>query len=56
MIETYRARAKAQLPLPPHGGVPEEMGTRIATLALGRLPNTTGQVISADGGRLVERF
>ena len=56
VIETYRQRAEAGLTLFPRVGTPEEMGTIIATLASGRLPYTTGQVISADGGLLVPRF
>lgn len=56
VIESYRARAEAGLTLLPRVGTPEEMGTIIATLAAGRLPYTTGQVISADGGLLVPRF
>jgi NAD(P)-dependent dehydrogenase (short-subunit alcohol dehydrogenase family) len=56
VIETYRARAESGLTLLPRVGTPEEMGTIIATLASGRLPYTTGQVISADGGLLVPRF
>jgi NAD(P)-dependent dehydrogenase (short-subunit alcohol dehydrogenase family) len=56
VIDTYRARAEAGLTLLPRVGTPEEMGTIIATLASGRLPYTTGQVISADGGLLVPRF
>ena len=56
VIETYRARAEAGLTLLPRVGTPEEMGRIIATLALGRLPYTTGQVIAADGGLLLPRF
>jgi 3-oxoacyl-[acyl-carrier protein] reductase len=56
VIDTYRARAEAGLTLLPRVGTPEEMGQIIATLASGRLPYTTGQVISADGGLLVPRF
>lgn len=56
VIESYRARAEAGLTLLPRIGTPEEMGTIIASLASGRLPYTTGQVISADGGLLVPRF
>lgn len=56
VIDSYRARAEAGLTLLPRIGTPEEMGTIIATLASGRLPYTTGQVISADGGLLVPRF
>jgi NAD(P)-dependent dehydrogenase (short-subunit alcohol dehydrogenase family) len=56
VIDSYRARAEAGLTLLPRVGLPEEMGTIIATLAAGRLPYTTGQVIAADGGLLVPRF
>lgn len=56
VIDSYRARAEAGLTLLPRVGTPEEMGAIIATLATGRLPYTTGQVISADGGLLVPRF
>ncbi|MFN0115269.1 MAG: 3-ketoacyl-ACP reductase [Paracoccaceae bacterium] len=56
VIDTYRRRAEAGLTLLPRVGTPDEMGTIIATLASGRLPYTTGQTISADGGMLVPRF
>lgn len=56
VIEQYRERAEAGLTLFPRVGQPEEMGTIIASLASGRLPYTTGQVISADAGMLVPRF
>jgi 3-oxoacyl-[acyl-carrier protein] reductase len=56
VIDSYRARAEAGLTLVPRVGTPDEMGTIIASLASGRLPYTTGQVISADGGLLVPRF
>ena len=56
VIETYAKRAAEGLTLLPRVGQPAEMGTIIATLAAGRLPYTTGQVISADGGLLVPRF
>jgi NAD(P)-dependent dehydrogenase (short-subunit alcohol dehydrogenase family) len=56
VIDSYRARAEAGLTLLPRVGTPEEMGIIIATLASGRLPYTTGQVIAADGGLLVPRF
>jgi NAD(P)-dependent dehydrogenase (short-subunit alcohol dehydrogenase family) len=56
VIDTYRTRAEAGLTLLPRVGTPEEMGTIIATLASGRLPYTTGQVIAADGGLLMPRF
>lgn len=56
VIELYRQRAADGLTLLPRVGQPEEMGAIIATLASGRLPYTTGQVISADAGMLVPRF
>jgi 3-oxoacyl-[acyl-carrier protein] reductase len=56
VIDAYRQRAEAGLTLLPRVGTPEEIGRIIASLASGRLPYTTGQVISADGGLLVPRF
>jgi NAD(P)-dependent dehydrogenase (short-subunit alcohol dehydrogenase family) len=56
VIESYRKRAAEGLTLLPRVGEPEEMGRIIAALAAGRLPYTTGQAISADGGLLVSRF
>ena len=56
VIESYRKRAEEGLTLFPRVGLPEDMGAIIASLATGRLPYTTGQVISADAGLLVSRF
>lgn len=56
VIETYEERARDGLTLLPRIGTPQEMGCIIATLAAGKLPYTTGQVISADAGMLVPRF
>lgn len=56
VIDSYRSRAEAGLTLLPRVGTPAEVGAIIATLATGRLPYTTGQVIAADGGLLVPRF
>jgi 3-oxoacyl-[acyl-carrier protein] reductase len=56
VIESYAKRAAEGLTLIPRIGQPEEIGTIIATLASGKLPYTTGQVISADAGMLVSRF
>ncbi|PSL17219.1 3-ketoacyl-ACP reductase [Shimia abyssi] len=56
VIESYEQRAKDGLTLLPRVGTPEDMGEIIATLAAGKLPYTTGQAISADGGLLVPRF
>ena len=56
VIAQYQERAKAGLTLIPRVGQPEEMGTIIASLAAGKLPYTTGQVIAADAGMLLPRF
>lgn len=56
VIASYEQRAKDGLTLLPRVGRPEEIGAIIATLATGRLPYTTGQVIAADAGLLVPRF
>lgn len=56
VIESYAQRAADGLTLFPRIGRPADMGGIIATLAAGRLPYTTGQVISADAGMLVPRF
>lgn len=56
VIAQYEERAKAGLTLFPRVGQPEDLGTIIAALASGKLPYTTGQTISADGGLLVPRF
>ena len=56
VIAEYEQRAKDGLTLLPRVGQPEDMGGIIASLATGRLPYTTGQVISADAGMLVSRF
>ncbi len=56
VIQHYRERAEAGLTLLPRVGTPEEVGQIIAALASGRLPYTTGQVIHADAGMLVQRF
>lgn len=56
VIEDYARRAEQGLTLLPRVGTPEEIGRIVAALATGRLPYTTGQVISADAGMLVPRF
>jgi NAD(P)-dependent dehydrogenase (short-subunit alcohol dehydrogenase family) len=56
VIDSYRKRAADGLTLMPRVGEAAEMGRIITTLAMGALPYTTGQVISADGGLLVPRF
>ncbi len=56
MIKEYARRAEEGLTLVPRVGQPEEVGEIIGSLASGKLPYTTGQVIFADGGMLVPRF
>ena len=56
VIAQYEERAREGLTLIPRVGQPEEIGTIVASLASGRLPYTTGQVVSADAGLLVPRF
>ncbi|MEN8195509.1 MAG: 3-ketoacyl-ACP reductase [Pseudomonadota bacterium] len=56
VIDSYAQRARDGLTLFPRVGQPEDMGRIIACLAGGKLPYTTGQVISADAGLLVPRF
>lgn len=56
VIESYAQRARDGLTLFPRVGQPFEIGDIITTLATGKLPYTTGQVIAADAGMLVPRF
>ena len=56
VIETYEEGTRNGLTVLPRIGTPEEMGRIIAALASGKLPYTTGQVISADAGLLIPRF
>lgn len=56
VIESYKSRATEGLTLFPRVGQPEDVGQIIASLATGKLPYTTGQTISVDGGMLVPRF
>lgn len=56
VIDTYDQRAKDGLTVIPRVGQSEEMGRVIACLASGKMPYTTGQTISADGGMLIPRF
>ena len=56
MINEYARRAEEGLTLVPRVGQPVEVGEIIGSLASGKLPYTTGQVIYADGGMLVQRF
>lgn len=55
--DSYERRIQDEgLTLLPRMGRPEDVGRIIATLASGGLPYTTGHVISADAGMLVQRF
>ncbi|MBE1282727.1 MAG: 3-ketoacyl-ACP reductase [Rhodobacteraceae bacterium] len=56
VIDTYQKRAEDGLCLLPRVGQPEDVGKVIASLATNKIPYTTGQVISVDGGMLVPRF
>ena len=56
VIAQYETRARDGLTLFPRIGQPGEVGAIVAALASGRLPYTTGQVVSADAGMLVPRF
>ena len=56
MITEDARRAEEGLTLVPRVGQPEDVGEVIGSLASGKLPYTTGQVIFADGGMLVQRF
>ncbi len=56
VIDEYARRAEEGLTLVPRVGQPVEVGEIIGSLASGKLPYTTGQVIYADGGMLVQRF
>ncbi|MXY33962.1 MAG: 3-ketoacyl-ACP reductase [Boseongicola sp. SB0664_bin_43] len=56
VIKEYARRAKEGLTLVPRVGQPEDVGEVIGSLASGKLPYTTGQVIYADGGMLVPRY
>ena len=56
VIDHYKKAASEGMTLLPRVGQPDDVGKIIATLATGRLPYTTGQVISADAGMLVSRF
>ena len=56
VINEYERRAADGLTLIPRVGQPKDVGEIIGSLASGKLPYTTGQVIYADGGMLVQRF
>ncbi|MDB4080779.1 3-ketoacyl-ACP reductase [Amylibacter sp.] len=56
VIDIYKQKAANGLCVMPRVGKPEELGIVISSLATGKIPYTTGQVISVDGGMLLPRF
>lgn len=52
----YQERIKAGLTLEPRMGLPEDVGKAVASLVRGDIPYATGQVITVDGGLMVERL
>jgi NAD(P)-dependent dehydrogenase (short-subunit alcohol dehydrogenase family) len=52
----YQERIKAGLTLEPRMGLPEDVGRAVAALVRGDIPYATGQVITVDGGLMVERM
>lgn len=56
VIDDYKTRAAEGLCLFPWVGQPEDVARAVTSLATGRLPYTTGHVISVDGGMLIPRF
>lgn len=56
ILDAYARRIQDGLTILPRLGQPEDIGRIIAALACGRLPYTTGQVISADAGMLLPRY
>lgn len=56
VMADYTRRIAEGLTLLPRAGMPDDMGRIVASLATGRLPYTTGQVIAADAGLSVQRF
>ncbi len=54
--EKYDRLLSEGLCITPRWGLPEDVGKVVATLATGRLPYATGQVITVDGGLTVPRL
>jgi len=54
--EVYQERIKAGLTLEPRMGLPADVGKAVAALVRGDIPYATGQVITVDGGLMVERL
>jgi 3-oxoacyl-[acyl-carrier protein] reductase len=52
----YQERIKVGLTLDPRMGLPEDVGKAVAALVGGDIPYATGQVVTIDGGLMVERM
>jgi 3-oxoacyl-[acyl-carrier protein] reductase len=52
----YEERIQNGLTLEKRMGLPEDVGKVVAALAVGDMPYATGQVITVDGGLMVERL
>ena len=56
VTEKYTQLIENGILLQPRWGTPNDIGQAVATLASGKIPYTTGQVLTLDGGLLVERL
>jgi len=56
VTEKYTKMIEDGILLQPRWGTPDDIGQAVATLASGRIPYATGQVLLLDGGMLVERL
>jgi len=56
VTEKYDKLIEEGLLLQPRWGTPADIGQAVATLASGKIPYATGQVLMLDGGMLVERL
>ncbi|MCH6232410.1 3-ketoacyl-ACP reductase [Cognataquiflexum rubidum] len=52
----YHEKIKAGLTLEPRIGLPSDVGKAVAALVRGDIPYATGQVVTVDGGLMVERM
>ena len=56
VAERYESMIEAGLTLERRMGTPEDIATVVTVLAAGRIPYSTGQVLTVDGGMTVSRF
>ena len=56
VTEKYTKLIEEGILLQPRWGTPADIGQAVATLAGGRIPYSTGQVLMLDGGMMVERL